>query len=126
MDGAHETTVPVRYRDLDPQGHVNNAVFATYVEEGRVDFLRAVLDVPRTDPPVVVASLSFDFERRVTLDDRQVVVTTRVPALGRTSVTTAHEVRVGENVAASAEAILVHVTDGEPTPLPASWRTALQ
>lgn len=126
MDGAHETTVPVRYRDLDPQGHVNNAVFATYVETARVDFLRAVLDAPGDDPPVVVASLSLDFERRVTLDDGRVVVTTRVPTLGRTSVTTEHELRAGGEVVARAEATLVHLTDGEPTPLPAEWRSALQ
>jgi acyl-CoA thioester hydrolase len=105
---------------------VNNAVFATYVEEARVDFLRDVLDAPGADPPVVVASLSFDFERRVTPDDPEVVVTTRVPALGRSSVTTEHEVRVGDAVAARAEATLVHVTDGEPTPLPEQWRAALQ
>ena len=30
----------VRYADLDPQGHVNNAVFATYFETGRVAMFR--------------------------------------------------------------------------------------
>ncbi len=29
----------VRYGDTDKQGHVNNAVFSTYLETGRVDFL---------------------------------------------------------------------------------------
>lgn len=29
----------VRYRDTDRQGHVNNAVFATFLETGRVEFL---------------------------------------------------------------------------------------
>jgi acyl-CoA thioester hydrolase len=31
--------VEVRYRDLDTQGHVNNATFFTYFEQGRVAFL---------------------------------------------------------------------------------------
>ena len=28
----------VRFRDLDPMGHVNNAVFLTYLEQARVAF----------------------------------------------------------------------------------------
>src|ERR1700730_5996815 len=30
----------IRFGDLDPQGHVNNTVFATYFETGRVMLLR--------------------------------------------------------------------------------------
>src|SRR5262245_26211911 len=30
----------IRFGDLDPQGHVNNTVFATFFETGRVAFLR--------------------------------------------------------------------------------------
>jgi acyl-CoA thioester hydrolase len=31
--------IEVRYGDLDPQGHVNNAKFLTYFEQGRVQYL---------------------------------------------------------------------------------------
>jgi len=31
--------VEVRYADLDPQGHVNNACFMTYFEQARVNYL---------------------------------------------------------------------------------------
>jgi acyl-CoA thioesterase FadM len=41
-------------------------------------------------------------------------------------VTTEHELRAGGEVVARAEATLVHLTDGDPTPLPAEWRAALQ
>ena len=30
----------VRYGDLDPQGHVNNAAFLTYLEHARVNYIR--------------------------------------------------------------------------------------
>lgn len=30
----------VRYGDLDPQGHVNNASYLTYMEQGRVAYIR--------------------------------------------------------------------------------------
>jgi acyl-CoA thioester hydrolase len=33
------TPVEIRYADLDPQGHVNNAAFLTYFEQARVRYL---------------------------------------------------------------------------------------
>jgi acyl-CoA thioester hydrolase len=38
----HWTEIKVRFRDLDPLNHVNNAVFNTYFEEARIDFIRAI------------------------------------------------------------------------------------
>ena len=32
----------VRYRDLDPQGHVNNAVYLTYLESARIGYYQQV------------------------------------------------------------------------------------
>lgn len=32
--------IEVRYGDLDPQGHVNNARFLTYFEQARVEYIR--------------------------------------------------------------------------------------
>lgn len=34
--------MPVRFRDLDPLNHVNNALFNTYFEEARIHFLEEV------------------------------------------------------------------------------------
>lgn len=31
--------IEIRYADLDPQGHVNNAVFLSYFEQGRIKYL---------------------------------------------------------------------------------------
>lgn len=38
----HWTEIPVRFRDLDPLNHVNNALFNTYLEEARISFLGEV------------------------------------------------------------------------------------
>ncbi len=32
--------IEVRYGDLDPQGHVNNAKFITYIEQARISYIR--------------------------------------------------------------------------------------
>ncbi|MGC8595005.1 MAG: acyl-CoA thioesterase [Candidatus Kryptoniota bacterium] len=37
--------VPIRFSDMDSLGHVNNAVYLTYFEEARVNYLRKVLNL---------------------------------------------------------------------------------
>ena len=34
--------IAVRYGDLDPQGHVNNAKYVTYFESARVEYKRRI------------------------------------------------------------------------------------
>ena len=57
-----ETEIAVRYRDLDTYGHVNNAVYATYVEQARLAYLTTVLgaETPR-DLSIVIAELTVEF-----------------------------------------------------------------
>lgn len=37
-----ETTIKVRFAELDPYGHVNHAMYLTYLEQGRAEALEAV------------------------------------------------------------------------------------
>lgn len=39
QDFPHQTYDKLRYRDTDANGHVNNAVFATFLETGRTEIL---------------------------------------------------------------------------------------
>jgi acyl-CoA thioesterase FadM len=39
----HVTPIAVRFRDIDAMGHVNNAVFFTYLESARVEYMRNVV-----------------------------------------------------------------------------------
>lgn len=60
----------VRFRDIDSMGHVNNAVFMTYFEEGRKAFLHKVLNiVDPADYPFILARLSCDYLRPIKLGD---------------------------------------------------------
>lgn len=38
----HWESLPIRFRDLDPLNHVNNAIFSTYYEEARIKFIQHV------------------------------------------------------------------------------------
>jgi acyl-CoA thioester hydrolase len=60
------TSDVIRFGDLDPQGHVNNTVFATFFETGRVMLLREpgnALSPPGTTS--VLARLDINFLREL-------------------------------------------------------------
>jgi len=81
------TTDKLRYGDTDRQGHVNNAVFATFLETGRVELLHD-LAAPIADAgsSFVLARVVIDFRAEV-LWPGTVEIGTRVSAFGRSSIT---------------------------------------
>ena len=77
--------VDVRWRDVDALGHVNHAVFLTYLEEGRDAFYTRALG---SDPLYVVARIEVDLRAEVRYPDRRVTARIAVERLGKTSLTT--------------------------------------
>ena len=62
------TDITVRFRDIDSMGHVNNAVFFTYFEEGRKEFVGSLFNIVESgDYSYILASISCDFLRPVKL-----------------------------------------------------------
>lgn len=119
----YETEVPVRFQDLDVAGHVNNAVYVTYLEEARVDYLKDVLNVELDELNAVVANLEINYRRPIQeLGDVTVAVRTLEP--GTSSVPMEYEIRVGDEVVATAETVMVTVDyeTGETYPVPDEWR----
>jgi acyl-CoA thioester hydrolase len=84
MGEVFEHPVVVRWRDVDAFGHVNNAVFLTYLEEGRDTFYEQVLG----DPDYVLARAEIDWRAEVRYTDKQVSVRIEIERLGTTSLTT--------------------------------------
>ncbi|WP_284012142.1 acyl-CoA thioesterase [Halobaculum litoreum] len=120
-----ETTVPVRYRDLDPMGHVNNAVYATYLEEVRTAFFREEVGLDLADSRAVLASIDLDFRAPIE-GTGEVRAVLDVAAVGGSSVTFAYELYAGGRLVAEGETVQVAVADGEPTPLPDDVRDAAE
>jgi acyl-CoA thioester hydrolase len=124
---TYTTEVPVRFRDIDAMGHVNNAVYATYLEQARTDYFRDVLSADLSDVATVLASMSIQFRRPVELGDGAVAVEIDVPRLGESSVPMTYEVRTGGDVVAEAESVQVAVDDeGASRPIPAAYREAIE
>lgn len=124
---AYTTTLPVRYRDTDTIGHVNNAVYATYFEQARIDYFDAVLGIPLDEREMVLTNLERDYRHRVTTDDEDVTVAVRTASLGGASFPVVCGMYTPDDTLAGEGSSTVVVIDDEggPQPTPDDWREAL-
>jgi acyl-CoA thioester hydrolase len=105
---AHEKRIEIRWNDLDVYGHVNNAIYLTYLEEVRDEWLGGSLGDPDEVWNWVLARVEIDYRRELALADDFVVATCRLERVGNSSVTTHEEVRtLGGELSAEASAVLV-------------------
>ena len=118
MGAMFEHQVDVRWRDVDALGHVNHAVFLTYLEEGRDAFFAQTL---ASDPIYVVVRLEVDLRAEVRYRDRRVTVRIEVERLGTTSLTTRETIITPANeVVAEARVVTVRWDSGRRKPVPFS------
>ncbi len=120
-DYPKRSTDKLRYGDTDRQGHVNNAIFATFFETGRTELLfenGQTLHAP--DGAFVIARIAIDFVGEI-LWPGSVEIGTRVASLGRSSIRLEQVIFQGDRHVASAESVVVHVstTNRKSQPLPA-------
>lgn len=70
------TEIKVRFRDIDFMGHVNNAVYLTYFEEGRNEFMRSVFGI--TNPEnynFILAHISCEYLKPIKITDTVILET---------------------------------------------------
>jgi len=106
-----KTYEKLRYGDTDRQGHVNNAVFATMFETGRVEILYDP-DAPLASPncEFVIVNLNLDFHSEITWPGR-VEVGTRVAKVGRSSITFEQALFQKGRATATAKTVIVHINE---------------
>jgi acyl-CoA thioester hydrolase len=104
-----QTHEKLRYVDTDRQGHVNNAVFATMLETGRVELLYNA-ERPLAEPgcSFVIARLVLDFLSEITWPGR-VDIGTRIAAIGRSSTTLDQALFQDGHCVATATTVIVNV-----------------
>jgi acyl-CoA thioester hydrolase len=125
----HEKRVEIRWHDVDAYRHVNNAVFLTYLEEARDEWLEQVLG--RSDElwDFVLGRVEIDYRQELTQEDDAVIVRCSLASVGNSSVRTAEEIlKLDGSVSAEAKAVLVALdrVAKKPRPLTAQERAALQ
>ncbi|HEY2286095.1 MAG TPA: thioesterase family protein [Streptosporangiaceae bacterium] len=116
MAQAFEHPVRVRWRDVDALGHVNHAIFLTYLEEGRDAFYASILGA---EPLYVVVRIEIDLRAEVPLGEKRVTVSVEPERLGTTSMTTRELIRTAAGtLAAQARVVTVRWDPDRRTPIP--------
>ncbi len=125
----HEKRIEIRWRDLDAYRHVNNAVYATYLEECRDELIDTMLAGVGDAWDYVLARVAIDYRRELTQADDVVVVRCAVERLGTSSITLREEIRTRDGeLSAEAEAVLVarDQKTGRSRPLTEAERAAFE
>lgn len=99
-------SIPLRQRDIDMLGHLNQAVYHELLEDARVAYLEPIL--VHADQSFVLARVELDYRREVRLADGPLEIVVRVAELGTRSVTLENEVLLRDGaIAAAGRAIVV-------------------
>jgi acyl-CoA thioester hydrolase len=119
----------VAFGDLDAFGHVNNAVYLTYLENARIGYMREVLSIESLeDLFVILAKVKIDFRSRASLGE-VLEVGARVSRIGTKSFDLDHEVRGPDTrlVAVASTTLVTFDYRGDTTlPVPDLWRERIQ
>ena len=109
----------VRFRDCDAMGHVNNAVYSTYLEEARIGVLGGL-------NAFILARVEIDFRSELRMGE-QVEVRTRCSRIGTKSFDLEHVIAADGRVVAEAKSVLVSYDYGlgESVAVPAELRSRL-
>lgn len=126
-DCRHWIDVPIRFNDMDRQGHANNAVYATLFEMGRVDIFYGPNGAVDTDSSFLsLREITIRFERELAWPD-VVKVGTLISRLGTSSIVMQQVIVSGSEMAATARVVnvLVSRSNRRSCPLPDKLRFAL-
>jgi acyl-CoA thioester hydrolase len=110
----------VRFRDCDAMGHVNNAVYSTYLEEARIGVLGGL-------GAFILARVEVDFRDQLRAGE-EVEVRTRCPRVGTKSFDLEHVISAAGRVVAEARSVLVSYDyeREESVPVPEELRARLE
>lgn len=99
----------LRYRDTDQQGHVNNAVFATFFETGRTELLYINDPLHDKEATFVIAKIELNYIAEVKWPGT-VEVGTRVTKIGKSSIGLFQGLYQDNILVATADTVIVQMS----------------
>ena len=124
----YKVEINPRFRDTDALGHINNAAFATWMEEGRRPLFQefnSSLSIEKWN--LIIARVEIDFLAQCYYG-KKAFVETAVEKIGKSSVTLVHEVTQEGTKVARGKVVMVHFdyAIGKSVPIPERVKTALE
>lgn len=126
----YHTVLPIRYRDMDSLGHVNNVVYLTYIEQARIEYFasQGLWQGKPDDLGLILAKSTVEYLSPLSMDDKQVHIWTRISRLGNKSFDMQHTLICarGDKMIEVARGTIVMVTfdyqANHAIPIPTAWR----
>lgn len=123
--------IEVRYGDIDPQGHVNNAKFLTYMEQGRIFYLKQLKlweGGSFLNLGVILADVQITFRKAIQFGD-PIRVGVRISRIGNKSMTSEYRIEDARDASefATGSSVLVAYDyhNKRSVPFPEEWRKAI-
>jgi acyl-CoA thioester hydrolase len=123
--------IEVRYGDLDPQGHLNNAKYLTYMEQGRISYVKHLglwESESFMDLGIILAEIKITFLAPI-LFGQPVRVGVRTSRLGNKSLNMEHcleDAQTGLELAAGSSVLVTYdYRSNQTVPVPDRWRQAI-
>jgi acyl-CoA thioester hydrolase len=128
-DFAYRHRLSVRFRDCDAMGHVNHAVYFTYLEQCRLRFWRDVTGTSSPHTRLIIARAECDYRAPAHFGD-ELEVRLAVGEIGQSSFGLQYEVVHAESgrLIATGQTVMVSYdyAAGKAVPLPDPARALLQ
>jgi len=125
---AYRHRLSVRFRDCDAMGHVNHAVYFTYLEQCRLTFWRELTGAPTPHTRVIIARAECDYRAPAHFGD-ELDVRLRVGDIGRSSFVLEYEIVhvAGDRLVATGRTVQVSYdyAANKSRPLPPETRALL-
>lgn len=118
VDFPSRTYDKIRYADTDSQGHINNSIFSTFLETGRVEILyNQITPLVTQNSSFVIASLKLDYKKEITWPGI-VNIGTGILKTGRSSITLFQKLYQNDDEVAQAETVIVQVNNNTKQSVP--------
>lgn len=103
---GHLVRIPLRWGDMDAQGHLNNGVYIDYLQEARVDFLLTGTQAGMLGAGILVVAHQIEFVRPVVYSETPIEVELAVDSVGAAKLVLHYEIRDAGQVCARARTTL--------------------
>jgi len=120
----HRISIQVRYIDIDMQRHVNNAVYLSYIEQGRVEYLNKLF--PENDfqkNGLIIARTEIDYYEPIFLNE-EIYCYTRISKIGTKSFVFENVLSSNSAIKCFAQSVMVcfDYIQNTTIPVPDEWK----
>lgn len=124
---TYTISIEPQYRDLDPNGHVNQAVYASYFEQARTKYWHDVIGIRHDHAEVALVNQEIQYKHPITLDDT-VSIDMAITRLGESSIPMEYRARIDDTIAATASVVLLSYDreKHKAKPIPPEWRGPIE